>query len=425
MKTFWFLFYNIIIVPILYISLKTAGLFNEKIRRGIAGRKRIFEELILDAISIDKSKKLIWFHSSSLGEFEQAKPIIEELKKNRDVNILVTFFSPSGYENSKKYPYADLVAYLPFDSNFNAERFIKLTRPELAVIMRYDIWPNHLWTMKEYNVTSFLVDATMKKNSPRKFPLIKNFHKAIFKNISRILTVSESDKKEFKTFGIPENKIKAVGDTRFDRVYQKSVTAKSHSLIKNEILAGKKIFVAGSTWELDEEVILPAFLKLMKYDKDAILIIAPHEPTLIHLEKIENEFAKETTTIRFSFLNNYKNERVIIVDSIGILLTLYTYADAAFIGGSFKQNIHNVLEAAVYGIPVLFGPKIDNSQEAKELLKRGGGILIKNKKEAYRQLRSLFKNESLRKEKGKISYDYAHENLGATERILKEIYEVI
>lgn len=425
MKTIWFLFYNIIIIPILFLSLKLAGLFNEKIRRGIKGRKRIFEELILDAISIDKSKKLVWFHSSSLGEFEQAKPIIESLKKSRDVNVLVTFFSPSGYENSKKYPYADLVAYLPFDSNFNAERFIKLTRPDLAVIMRYDIWPNHIWAMKEYNVTSYLVDATMKKNSPRKFPMVKNFHKNLFKNISRILTVSESDKNEFKTFGIPENKIKAVGDTRFDRVYQRSINAKSHNLIKADILKEKKVFAAGSTWEQDEEIILPAFLKLAKYNKDVLLIIAPHEPSLIHLEKIENEFAKDIKTIRFSFLNNYKNERVIIVDSIGILLTLYTYADAAFIGGSFKQNVHNVLEAAVYGTPVLFGPKIDNSQEAKELLKRGGGILIKNKRDAYRQLRTLFSNENLRKEKSNISYNYVKENLGATERILEEIYKVI
>ena len=146
---------------------------------------------------------------------------------------------------------------------------------------------------------------------------------------------------------------------------------------------------------------------------------------MLNIERIENEFFTEINTIRFSHLNNYKNERVIIVDSIGILLTLYTYADVTFVGGGFKQNIHNILEAAVYGIPVLFGPKIENSQEAQELLKRGGGILIKNKKEAYRQLRGLFSNEELRKEKGKISYNYVQENLGATEKILKEIYKII
>jgi 3-deoxy-D-manno-octulosonic-acid transferase len=425
MKSIWFVFYNIIIIPFLYLGSRIAGIFNKKMRRGIVGRKRIFENLILDALSINKSKKLIWFHSSSLGEFEQAKPIIEELKKTKNLNILITFFSPSGYNNSKKYPYADLVAYIPFDTNSNAERFIKLIRPDLAILMRYDIWPNHIWAMKKAGITTYLVDATMKSNSARKFPIIKNFHKVLFGDITRILTVSKSDTEGFKDFGINSNKIKTIGDTRFDRVYQRSLTARSRNLIKDEILKGKKVLVAGSTWEIDEEVILPAFLKLTKYDKDIILIIAPHEPTLIHLEKIENDFAKEIDTIRFSFLNAYKGERVIIVDSIGILLTLYTYAHTAFIGGSFKQNIHNVLEAAVYGIPVLYGPKIDKSAEAMELMKRGGGIMIKNKRDAYRQFRTLFSNEKLRKEKGEISYKYVQENLGATERMLKEIYKVI
>jgi len=156
-----------------------------------------------------------------------------------------------------------------------------------------------------------------------------------------------------------------------------------------------------------------------------VLLIAPHEPSILNLEKIENEFVGELSTIRFSHMNNYKNEQVIIVDSIGILLTLYTYASAAFIGGSFKQSIHNVLEAAVYGIPVLFGPKIENSQETKELLKRGGGILIKNKREAYRQMRTLFSNDDLRKAKGQIAFKYVHENLGATDKIIKEIYNYI
>ncbi len=425
MKSLWFVFYNLIIIPFLYVGSRIVGIFNEKMRRGIIGRKRIFENLILDALSINKSKKLLWFHSSSLGEFEQAKPIIEELKKKQDLNILITFFSPSGYENSKKYPYADLVAYIPFDTGSNAERFIKLLKPDLAIMMRYDIWPNHIWAMKKAGITSYLVDATMERNSPRKLPLIKNFHKVLFKDITRILTVSERDANEFKDFGVNGDRIKAIGDTRFDRVYQRSLSARDRNLIKDDLLKNKKVFVAGSTWELDEEVILPAFIKLAKYDKDVILIIAPHEPTLVHLEKIENDFAKEINTIRFSFLNNYKNQRVIIVDSIGILLTLYTYAHVAFIGGSFKQNIHNVLEAAVYGIPVIFGPKIEKSAEAFELMERGGGIMIKNKREAYRQLRTLFSNEELRKEKGEISYKFVQENLGATQRMLEEIYKVI
>jgi len=425
MKKFWFLFYNGFIIPPLYIAVRAAGLFNNKVKKGIKGRKRIFEELILNSSSTNKLNKLIWFHSSSLGEFEQAKPIIEELKKTKGINILVTFFSPSGYDNSRKYPFADMVSYLPFDTKSNADRFINIVKPDAAVIMRYDIWPNHIWSMKNFNIPTFLVDATMKANSKRKYPFVKNFHKYLFRNISSILTVSQADSDGFKEFGCTDNQVKAVGDTRFDRVYQRSLVARSHNLIREDLFKGKKILVAGSSWESDEEVILSAFSKLAEQDKDVILIIAPHEPTVIHLEKIENEFSGDLETIRFSFLNDYKNERVIIIDSIGILLTLYTYADVAYIGGGFKQNIHNVLEAAVYGIPVVFGPKYDNSQEAKELLELGGGIEIRNKKEAYRNFRALFNDEKLRKELGTISFNYVQKNLGATEKILQEIKKTL
>jgi 3-deoxy-D-manno-octulosonic-acid transferase len=425
MKSLWKFFYNFLIIPPLYIFLQVGSLFSSKIKRGIKGRKRIFEELILNAASLDKSKKLIWFHSSSLGEFEQAKPIIQELKKNNEINILITFFSPSGYENSRKYPYADLVSYLPFDSVVYAERFISIIHPDLAILMRYDIWPSHIWAMKKKNIPCFIVDATMKKNSPRKMPLIRNFHKILFSDVSGILTVSKSDVEGFKEFGLENITLKAVGDTRFDRVYEKSIASKDKNIIREGMLSDRKIFVAGSTWDMDENIIIPAFVKLTKYTDNVVMILVPHEPTITNLERIENELSGSVKSIRFSHLNAYRDERIIIVDSIGILLTLYTYADLAFIGGSFKQNIHNVLEAAVYGIPVLFGPKIDNSQESQELLKRGGGILIRNQREAYRQMRTIFRNESFRKEKGKIAAEYVRENLGATKKILDEIYQVI
>ena len=421
----WFLFYNVFILPPLYISLLIGSLFNSKIRTGLRGRKRIFENLIIDAASLNKPKKLIWFHSSSLGEFEQAKPIIEELKKSYDVNILVTFFSPSGYINSKKYPYADLVSYIPFDTVSNAEKFISLVKPDLAVIMRYDIWPNHIREMKRAGIRMLLVDATMKERSSRKIPLIKSFHEVLFKKITKILTVSETDANGFKGFGCTDEQLKVVGDTKFDRVYQKSLKAKQTHLIKDEVLKGKKVFVAGSTWNADEEIILPVFLKLHKFLGNIMLIIAPHEPTLLNIENIENEVGRYVETIRFSHLNNYKNEKVIIIDSIGILSTLYFYADVAFVGGGFKHNVHNVLEAAVYGIPVLFGPKIENSQEPKELQKRGCGILARNKKEAYRELKTLFINDDLRKSKREISLKYIEENLGATEKIIKEIFKLL
>jgi len=424
MKLFWFIIYNYFFIPVLYLLLRIGSFFNPKIRKGIKDRKRLFEDLILSLISLDNKKKLIWFHSSSMGEFEQAKPIIEKLKANKSVNILATFFSPSGYENSKNYPFADIVSYMPFDTSGEAKRFIKTVQPDLAVMMRYDIWPNFIWQLKENNIPCLLVDATMRKNSNRKILFSKSFHKSLYKDITRILTVSKDDLKNFKDFSIPDSKLRSVGDTRFDRVYQKSQAAKEKKLFKENYFAGKKVFVAGSSWESDEDVYLPAFLKLTKYEPDLVLILVPHEPTIQRLEKLENYFSGKTSTIRLSYLNNYNNENVIIVDSIGILLTLYYYADVAYVGGSFKQGIHNVLEPAVYGIPVIFGPKIENSQEAKKLVEIGGAKLINNKNEIYRHLRLLLSNDELRKKIGKISLEYVIHNIGATDKIIKEINSI-
>lgn len=425
MKTVWRFLYNLIVIPHLYAALQLLGLFNSKTRRGIKGRKRVFENIIISALKLDKTRAVIWFHSSSLGEFEQAKPIIQQLKKEKEVNLIVTFFSPSGYDNSIKYPYADIVSYIPFDTEHNAKTFLKIVNPTLAVMMRYDIWPNHIWAMIKADIPVFIVDATMRSNSSRLFPIIRNFHKYLFKDFTKILTVGEDDLQNFKKFGCTEKQLKVVGDTRFDRVYQQSLVAKERSLLNQTIFTGKKIIVAGSTWEQDEDIILPVFQTLAKFQNNILFVIAPHEPTVIHLEKIENEFAGKVSTIRFSYLNNYNNEQIILIDSIGILLSLYSYAHIAFVGGSFKNNIHNVLEAAVYGVPVMYGPKIDHSKEAQELKLNGGGILVKNKQEAYRQFRTLLSDEDERKEKGLIAFNYVKNNISATSKILKEIYKYV
>jgi 3-deoxy-D-manno-octulosonic-acid transferase len=426
MKKFWQLKYNLGFIPLIYLSLRLAGLFNAKIREGIRGRRKIFENLIINSVDLDKSKPVVWFHSSSMGEFEQAKPIIQRLKTGKEVNIIVTFFSPSGYKNSLNYPYADIISYLPFDTKRSAKKFISFIKPNLAVFMRYDIWPNMIWELSERGTPVFIVDATMRKNSRRKLPFVKNFHKYLYRDITRILAVSDSDVDNFMEFNLRSDQIRAVGDTRFDRVYQKSQEAKKKKILKEGLLDKKKVFVFGSSWDSDEELILPALMKMTEYEPDFTLIIAPHEPSLLHLDKLEDILsAKHISHIRFSYLNNYNGEKVIIVDSIGILLTLYYYAEAAFVGGSFKQGIHNVLEPAVYGIPVFFGPKIENSQEAQQLVNLGSGIITRNKREAYRSIRGLFSDSEERKRLGNISLQYVEENTGATEKILSEIYNFI
>lgn len=418
---FYFLLYNYIVFPLLFVAAYLLFPFNGKIRKGMKERRKLFENLIINLAGIDRSKKALWFHSSSMGEFEQAKPIIQKIKEEMDCYIVVSFFSPSGYDNSLRYPYADIVSYIPLDTPYRIKHFLNLVRPSLAVFMRYDIWPNVIWELNNRKIPSFIVDATMRKESKRKLPIAKGFHKSLYKSITKILCVSEEDKVNFNTFDVSENRVSVVGDTRFDRVYQKSLKAKERKLFKENFFDGKTVFVFGSSWESDEEVIFPAVEKIIKYDPNFVMIVAPHEPTVMHLEKIEHTFAKSTKTIRFSFMNNYNGERIIIIDSIGILLTLYYYADIAYVGGSFKQGIHNVLEPAVYGIPILFGPKIENSQEAQKLVELGSGFIVKNKKQAYRTLRKLSLNEVQRRSIGKISGDYVFSHIGATDKIIEEI----
>lgn len=421
MRFFWYFLYNITVLPLLALFFAVLRFFNDKVKEGIEGRKNLFERLESGAAKLDRSRKLLWFHSSSLGEFEQAKPIIEKLKKEKNVNIIITFFSPSGYRNSIKYPFADIISYIPFDTRKQAARFVDTVKPDLAVFMRYDFWPNFVKVLKEKNIPSYIVDATMRKDSSRLLPVSKSFHKALFNDIAGILTVSSEDAGNFERFGYPEERLKAVGDTRFDRVYQKSLEAKSRKLFADGLLDGKKVFVFGSSWEADEEVVLPAVEKLFRYDENIVMIIAPHEPTLVHLEKLEHAFEGKIPAIRFSFMNNYNGERIIIIDSIGILLTLYHYADLVYVGGSFKQGVHNVLEPAVYGVPVLFGPRIGNSREALKMVDLGCGIRIQNKKEAYRNLRRLFSDDKERSRLGAISASYVGSNIGATDRIISEI----
>jgi 3-deoxy-D-manno-octulosonic-acid transferase len=425
MKQVWYFIYNIIVIPVLRTALYIGQLFNSKIKTGIQGREKLFENLIIDLAGLDRSKKMVWVHSSSMGEFEQAKPIIEKMRQEKNVNVLVTFFSPSGYTNNLKYPLADVIAYFPYDTPMMTNRFLNLVRPNIAIFMRYDIWPNMIWQLEKKKIPSFIVDATMRSKTPRKWFIAKSFHKSLYSHVTKVLAVSKDDEINFREFNINGDIIKAVGDTRFDRVYQKSLLAKEKKLFKDGFFEGKKVFVLGSSWESDQEVLIPAVLKLMKYDKEIITIIVPHEPNEYHLEQLENALAGKFDSIRFSYLNNYKKERLIVIDSVGVLLTLYTYANAAYVGGSFKQGIHNVLEPAVYGIPVLFGPKHENSQEAIHLRKIGGAICIRNKKEAYKNLRNIFSDEQLRLRIGKICSDYVKENIGATSRILEEIYKFI
>jgi 3-deoxy-D-manno-octulosonic-acid transferase len=421
MKQVWKQAYCILVIPLLWVTLRTMGLFNRKIRRGIRGRYGLFESLAQRMQKLPPGKR-VWFHSSSMGEFEQAKPIIAALKQRHpDVRVIASFFSPSGYEHSKKSPVADVITYLPFDTRRGAREFIDIVQPDVAVMVRYDVWPNHIWELERRNIPTLIANATMRRQTKRRIPVVRNFHHHMYNSLTSILTVSPEDADVFSVFGLDGPSIQAIGDTRYDQVCARSAEARRRHIMPHGIVNNKHVIVAGSTWPEDESVLLPAVLRIQKDVPNLLVVLVPHEPTVEHIEDLEQELLGKIPCIRFSALNEYRNERVIIVDSIGILLILYAYAEIAYIGGSFRQGIHNVLEAAVYGIPVVFGPRHRNSQEPLHLVERGGGFVVNDSNEMYRTLRNLLEDSSARTTAGMRAAQFVQSNVGATERFLQHL----
>ncbi len=422
MKTFWFYLYNLLVFPLLLVITRTASLFNEKIRIGFKDRAHLFEKLDKILNTLDPEQSRVWFHVSSLGEFEQAKPIIQTLKtEHPQAIIIVSFFSPSGYRYSINYKYADVITYMPYDSRRLAKKFINRIKPDAAVFIRYDIWPNHIWVLAGSGIPFFLSSATLREKSVRLMPGLRAFHRHLFDLFTAVLTVTEYDARQFKRFGLHNPVIEEAGDTRYDQVLQRSKAAQEIELLPHGFTRRKKVFVIGSSWNSDEEHLIPTLKKLYNAERNLLTILAPHEPNEQNLERIEKQLGTEIPHIRFSHINNFAGEKLIIVDSIGILVTLYKYAHVAYIGGGFKSSVHNILEAAVYGIPVVFGPKHTNSQEAAELARRNGGFVVTDRQSMNAILQRLFADSQFRKQAGAVCRQLVKENAGATGRILKHL----
>ncbi len=423
-------FYNLILIPILYIIFHLLKFFNHKIKKGIEGRKELFKNLEQKIKEkIDPQKPTFWFHSSSLGEFEQAKPIISKLRERLNPNIIVTFFSPSGYEPSKNYPLADVVSYLPFDSIFNARKFVNLIKSQKTYLflMKYDIWPNHIYFAYRNNFILCLANAIINEKKTSSF-FKRLFYKTIYELFDFIFLIFPEDKAQSKKLNLNENKIKVIptGDTRYDQVYLRSKDALKKSILSDSVLktqnkTKKKVFVVGSSWNEDEKIIIPTILKIQKYEPELLTILVPHEPVEENIKRIEEELNQKITSIRFSNIENYNQEKVIIVDAVGFLMSLYAYADIAYVGGGFKHGVHNVLEPATYRIPVIYGPRIENSPEAQKLVQIGGAVKIENKKQLYKALRKLLSDEKLRVEFGGRAFSLVQSNLGATDKIIQAL----
>ncbi len=421
MRSLWKTLYTFILIPLLWVVLRSLGLVIPKVRRGIAGRRTLFRDLEAAVQKLGAGDR-VWFHASSLGEFEQAKPIISELKRRRPaIQIIASFFSPSGYDHSRKYHLADVITYLPFDTPGNVRRFLDLIRPTVAVMVRYDVWPNMIWELHDRSIPTLVANATMRATSPRLLPIVRNFHHYLYGSIGDILTVSGDDVHSFQEFGINGSHLEAIGDTRYDQVNARSAEARKRHILPESAVRGKKVVVIGSSWPEDEEVIIPAYHEVRKHVPNLLLVIVPHEPTLEHIEDLERRFNGTVSTLRFSALNEYAGEEVILVDSIGILLVLYASAHVAYVGGSFRQGIHNVLEAAVYGIPVVFGPRHRNSQEPGALVEAGGAFVVVDEHELETVLVRLLTDEQARNRAGERAAEFVQRNTGATQRVLRHI----
>ncbi|MGQ9609150.1 MAG: 3-deoxy-D-manno-octulosonic acid transferase [bacterium] len=419
----WRFLYNFIFIPLLYILYLIYALFNEKARDGLKGRKGTFEKI---SKNFNRDKHyVIWFHCSSVGEFEQAKPLISKLKDK--ANIVLSFFSPSAYTLAKKYTDADLICYLPFDTSWNARKMFKLIKPSLLIFIRFDIWPNYVWTAKKYDVPVLLVDASLHKESTRLYPIVRTFLGSVHKYIDLHCSISEPDAERLRLLCSKDSKIVVAGDTRFDQV----IARKNAIGKKLEGLLPKfnfPVLIAGSTYAEDETVVIGGYQKVLSSWGKVQLILVPHEPEPKRLDEIENKLLiANLPYVRLSKLEKDKefNDEVIIIDRVGVLAELYMLGDITFIGGSFHGSVHNVMEPAVMGKPVIFGPTIYNSLEAYMLMERGCGIMVHNADELASELIKLLNNKGLRESLGRTALSLIEENSGATEKIIKYINEFL
>jgi 3-deoxy-D-manno-octulosonic-acid transferase len=394
-------------------GINIASIWNNKAKFWVKGRKNVLERLAGKLVTIDSP--IIWFHCSSLGEFEQGRPVIEKLRSNYpDSKTLLTFFSPSGYEIRKDYKGADWVLYLPLDSKTNARTFFDIVNPTLVVFVKYDYWYYYLTECKKRNIPLLLVSGIFRKDQPF-FKWYGNLHHKMLTCFTHVFVQDKESFDLLKTIGI--NDVTIAGDTRFDRV---SEIAENFKPVKEvERFSGSsQVLVAGSTWPEDEKLIKDATSKF----PDLKIIIAPHEIHKEHIDQLRSIFPDAVLHSQLIAESSQPiNSNILIIDNIGMLSRLYHYATITYIGGGFNKGIHNTLEAAVYGKPVLFGPNYKKFKEAIGLIETGGGVCINSSTELSAILQNLIGNKNELELSSKKSFDFVKQNKGATEKILHYI----
>lgn len=404
--------YNLIVI-IAEQLLKIIALFSPKIKLFVDGRKSIFKTL---ADKIQTSDKTIWFHSASLGEYEQGLPVIEVIKKQFPTHkIVVTFFSPSGFEVRKNNTVADVTVYLPLDTISNAKQFIKLVRPEIVFFIKYEYWPNYLNELNKQRIKTYLISGILRENQSF-FKWYGGFYRNALKTFDYFFVQNESSKKLLQSIGF--NNVKVSGDTRFDRVL--SILERDNSLdFIEQFKDNKTTIVIGSSWPKDENLLVNY---INQSSDDVKFIIAPHNIKSEQIQELKNVITKKT--ILFSEKDNVdlSNSNVFIIDTIGILTKIYSYADIAYVGGGFgNPGVHNILEPATFGVPVVIGPNYSHFAEAKALVNMEGCLSIQNQIQLNEAFNLLLHNEDERLEKGHICSTFVQMNKGATKTIMEYI----
>ena len=388
-----------------------ASLGNPKARAWIEGRKGLFERL--ESRFPQDGGPRVWIHCASLGEFEQGRPLLEAIRETvPGCRILLTFFSPSGYESRKNHPDADHVDYLPLDTAGNARRFLDIVRPDLAVFVKYEYWYHMLRTLETGDVPTMLVSAIFRPSQPF-FKSYGSFWRRMLGTFDGIFVQDDASLRLLEGIGLTD-RVEVAGDTRFDRVAQVASNASEVPEVR-DFCRGHRVVVAGSTWQ-DDEALLAAYAS---GHPDLRLVIAPHEVHEEHIASLEERFMQTARLSRVRGGGVDKDARVLIVDGIGLLSRIYGYADIAYVGGGFKRSgIHNILEAAVYGKPVFFGPNHLKAREAGELIEAGGAFAVSDVVEMRRKADPLLEDPETLRKAGSVSGRYVREGTGATGRIL-------
>lgn len=423
----YYLIYNILFIPIFLFLSKILAIFLPKVKE----RNKNITLSLENLKKINHSFPVIWFHAASMGEFEQAKPIIEKIKNtNQNIQIICTFFSPSGYNTQKKYEFADAVCYLPFDSIKNAKKFINQINPTAVVFVRYELWLNFLSQLRKQKISTMLANATY-PSVLKKAAILSGFYRCLFNLFDKIYAVSKIDYDLFNNLNLKTQIIRS-SDTRIDRIIAKVDEVKESNIIPKAYFNNEDVvLVAGSTWDIDENYLLYAYNKINKiYNNRLKLIIVPHEPTQAH---IDNLTAKISDYILLSKLidnldkniNIRNRNEIIIVDSIGKLLKLYGNANIAYIGGAFGVGVHSLTEPAGYGIPLCTGTNCYNSPDCNTLYESGALTIVNTKEELFNWIENVIINNKFRYNSGLAAENYIKSSTGATNIIAIDIMKYI